>query len=91
MKVKQDQLERLAGQLLARFQAKELVRLRTTEAEAKAKIIAVVFRNFAEEEEIEEEARKVLASHVQEAKGMDPYRMFLIAKQKLAAKKGFIL
>ena len=40
---------------------------------------------------IEEEARKVLASYASAARDMDPYKMFLIAKQKLATKKGFIL
>jgi hypothetical protein len=51
----------------------------------------IVSQNFAEEEAIEEEARKMLSSHVRAARDMDPYKMFLIAKQKLAAKKGFIL
>ena len=53
--------------------------------------MAIINQNFAEEEIIEEEARKMLASHAQVAKDMDPYKMFLLAKQKLAAKKGFIL
>jgi hypothetical protein len=33
----------------------------------------------------------MLATHAGATKDMDPYKMFLIAKQKLAAKKGFIL
>jgi hypothetical protein len=91
MKIKPDQLERLAHQLLARYRAKELIVLRSSETELKAKIMEVVAQNFSEEEAIEEEARKMLASHVRASKDMDPYKMFLLAKQKLAAKKGFIL
>jgi hypothetical protein len=91
MKIKQDQLERLAGQLLGRYRAKELIAPRASDSELKTRIIAVIAQNFAEEEAIEEEARKMLASHVHSAKDMDPYKMFLLAKQKLAAKKGFIL
>ena len=45
----------------------------------------------AEEDAIEEEARKVLAAHTQGSRDVDPYKMFLLAKQKLAAKRGFIL
>lgn len=91
MKIKQDQLEKLAGQLLARYRARELIAARSSDSELKAKIMAVIARNLAEEEAIEDEARKMLASHVHAARDMDAYKMFLLAKQKLAAKKGFIL
>lgn len=91
MKIKQEQLERLAIALLANYRAKELIIPKTTEPELKAKIMAIISHNFAEEEAIEEEARAMLASHVRATKDVDPYKMFLLAKQKLAAKKGFIL
>ena len=91
MKIKQEQLERLALALLADYHAKELIVPKTTEPELKAKIIAIINQNFAEEEVIEQEARTMLASYAQGARDVDPYKMFLLAKQKLAAKKGFIL
>ena len=91
MKVKPEQLERLASQLIAAYRKKDLIVSKATDAELKAKIIEAINRNFAEEEAIEEETRKMLASFAQASKDMDPYKMFLLAKQKLAAKKGFIL
>jgi hypothetical protein len=91
MKVKQEQLERLATMLLKAYQQKEVINARRSEAEINKAIVDILSQNFAEEEAIEEEARKMLASHGRAAKDMDPYKMFLIAKQKLAAKKGFIL
>jgi hypothetical protein len=91
MKIKQEQLDRLASMLLSNYKTKELMLAKVAEAEIKAKIIAIISQNFAEEESIEEEARKMLASYGRAAKDMDPYKMFLLAKQKLAAKKGFIL
>jgi hypothetical protein len=91
MKIKQEQLERLATALLTNYRAKELIQLKATEAELQAKIISIISHNFAEEEAIEEEARAMLASHAQLSRDVDPYKMFLLAKQKLAAKKGFIL
>ena len=64
---------------------------KASDAELKARVVEAINRNFAEEEAIEEEARKILASFAQASKDMDPFKMFLLAKQKLAAKKGFIL
>jgi hypothetical protein len=91
MKIKQEQLDRLASALLGNYQAKELITSKATDPELKAKIIAIISHNFAEEEAIEEEARAMLASYARATKDVDPYKMFLLAKQKLAAKKGFIL
>ncbi len=91
MKVKQEQLERLAQLLLQHYQTKGFIVARGTEGEIKHKIVEVIAANFAEEEAIEEEARRMLASYSQATRDMDPYKMFLIAKQKLAAKKGFVL
>lgn len=91
MKIKPDQLDRLASQLVATYRKKDLIVSKATDAELRARIVDAVNRNFAEEEAIEEEARKMLASFAQASKDMDPYKMFLLAKQKLAAKKGFIL
>ena len=90
MKIKQEQLDRLAGTLLANYHAKELITSKATDPELRAKIIAIISHNFAEEEAIEEEARTMLA-YARGTKDVDPYKMFLLAKQKLAAKKGFIL
>ena len=91
MKVKPEQLDRLANTLLGVYQTKELIVTRGKEAEIKSKIIEIINYNFAEEEALEEEARKMLSTYARAAKDMDPYKMFLLAKQKLAAKKGFIL
>ena len=91
MKIKQEQMDRLTKMLLTAYQAKDLLVAKSQEPEIKAKIMEIINRNFAEEEAIEEEARKVLSTHARAAKDMDPYKMFLLAKQKLAAKKGFIL
>jgi len=91
MKIKADQLERLASALLSQYKKKDLMVAKASEGEIKKKIADVVSKNFAEEEAIEEEARKMLASVARVSREMDPYKMFLLAKQKLAAKKGFIL
>jgi hypothetical protein len=91
MKIKPEQLERIAALLIASYRKKELIVTKAEEAKIKSKIMEIIGKNFAEEEAIEEEARKMLASHARASRDMDPYKMFLLAKQKLAARKGFIL
>lgn len=91
MKIKPEQLERLASLLMARYRDKQLIAPKASEATIQNKIAEVIAKNFAEEEAIEEEVRVMLASHASMTRDMDSYKMFLLAKQKLAAKKGFIL
>ena len=91
MKIKPEQLDQIASLLLASYKKNELMVGKATDAAIKKGIADVIAKNFAEEEAIEEEARKMLASVAQASRDMDPFKMFLLAKQKLAAKKGFIL
>ena len=91
MKVKPEQLDKLAKLLLERYRDKELIKPKRDHTTIVTKIKGVISQNFAEEEAIEDEARKMLAAHAQATREMDHFKMFLIAKQKLAAKKGFIL
>jgi len=91
MKIPSDQLNKLATTIVAAYREKDLIETKANDGELAARIAAVVQQNFAEEEAIEAEAREMLASYGQAARNMDPYKMFLLAKQKLAAKKGFIL
>jgi len=91
MKIKPEQLERIASLLIATYRNKELIVTKTDDTALKSNIMETIGKNFAEEEVIEEEARKMLASYAKASRDMDPYKMFLLAKQKIASKKRFIL
>ena len=91
MKIRPEELEKLSAMLLSVYRDKELMIAHASDEAIKKKIAAVIADNFAEEEAIEEEARRMLAAHAPAARDMDSYKMYLLAKQKLAAKKGFIL
>lgn len=91
MKIAPEQLEQFASLLITSLTKKQLMLSLVSETMIKQKIIEVVASNFAEEEGIEEEARKLLASVAPASRDMDPFKMFVLAKQKLAAKRGFIL
>ncbi len=91
MKIKADQIDRLVDDLLKAYRTKQLIVLKANEREVRVKIKDILARNFHEEDQIEEEARGMLASHAGQAREMDQHRLFLLMKQKLAQKKGFIL
>jgi len=91
MKLRAEQLERIAVLLITSYRDNDLIVAKAEDSALKSKIVDVIARNFAEEEAIEEDARKMLASVSRGARDLDPYKMFLLAKQKLAAKRGFIL
>ncbi|MSP39704.1 MAG: DUF507 family protein [Deltaproteobacteria bacterium] len=91
MKIKPERLEQIASVLVANLKSKELMVAKASDQAIKNRLIETIAKNFAEEEAIEEEARKMLAAVAQASRDMDPFKMFLLAKQKLAAKKGFIL
>jgi len=94
MKIKPEQADRLVDEILKAYRAKELIALKAGEAEVRAKIRDTILKNFHEEDAIDEEAREMLASHagdVRRAGEMDQHKMFLLIKQKIAEKKGFVL
>ncbi len=91
MKVKTEQLQRLAARVIKNYHDKDVIVARADNGALENKIVEILANNFAEEEAIEEEARNMLASHSQGARDLDPYKMFLLTKQKLAAKRGFVL
>jgi hypothetical protein len=94
MKIKPEQLDRLVDDIFKAYRAKDLIALKAPEAMVRAKIRDTIAKNFHDEEVIEEEARDMLASHagdVRRAGEMDQHRMFLLIKQKIAQKKGFVL
>ncbi len=91
MKIKSDQVDRFIDQLFKIYKGKELVVFKGDEPSIRNKIKAIITKNFQEEESIEEEARQLMASYAGQVKEMDHYKMFLLIKQKLAEKKGFVL
>ena len=64
MKLKPEQLDRLAELLFATYRDKGLIVPKSSNAEIKKKIMAVIANNFAEEEAIEVEARRSVSVRV---------------------------
>ena len=91
MKIKPEQIDRLIDHLLKNSRAKSLLNLKADEGTVRERIRQIITQNFQQEEAIEEEAKKMLDSYSRESKSMDQHKMFLLIKQRLAQKKGFVL
>jgi len=91
MKVKPEQLDRLVELLAKAYQDKSLVELQADRLKFVVALKDLFLKNFAEEEVIEKEAREIVATQAAGAKDIDPQRIFVLVKQRLAEKKGFIL
>ncbi len=91
MRVKPEQIDRLVDRLLKSSRTKKLMILKADERTVRERIREIITQNFREEEAIEEEAKKMMDALAGQTKTMDQHKMFLMIKQKLAKKKGFIL
>jgi hypothetical protein len=91
MKLKPPVIEKLSDLLLKGLQEHGSLVLKADADKALAKLKDIITKNFAEEEEIEHEAREILASHAGQIKDVDEHRLFLLTKQRIAQKRGFVL
>jgi hypothetical protein len=86
-----EQIEHLSELLVTGLLGANLMVLKADRLSVKSKVKDIIAKNFAEEQQIEEEARKLLAANRSAANQVDQHRMFLLIKQKLAQQRGFVL
>jgi hypothetical protein len=91
MKLKPAIIEKLSDLLVKNLQDHGSLVLKTDAEKVLAKVKDIITKNFAEEEEIEQEAREILASHSGQIRDVDEHRLFLLTKQRIAQKRGFVL
>ncbi len=91
------QIERLADRLIRRLAGAEFVTLKAGEDVIRARVIALLNRNFDEEAEIEQvakaEAEKLMRTGVAGVRRdeIDLRKVELLMKQKIAKDRGFAL
>ena len=94
MKVKQEQIDRVCRLILEHLKEKKLVTLKVPEAEVYKKLAQAFSKNVLEEDQIDQEAKRILEETLQatsEEGMLDRQKMFLLIKRKLAKDRGFIL
>jgi hypothetical protein len=89
--MKPEQIEKLAELLIQELLRAKLTVLKADKQAAESKIKDIIAKNFAEEQQIENEARQLLAANRGAVPELDEHKMFLLIKQKLARQKGFVL
>ena len=89
--MKPEQIERLAELLVQDLLGAKLIVLKTDKPTVKSTIKDIIAKNFAEEQQIEHEARKLLAANKPAGNDLDEHKVFLLIKQKLAQQRGFVL
>ncbi len=91
------QLERLVDRLIRRLKAAEFVTLTAGEDAIRAKVIALLTRNFDDEQLIEREARAEAEKLIRQPppgvrrEDLDLRRVEQLVKQRIAKAKGFAL
>ena len=91
------QIERVAGALLRRLLAAQLLELDAPEEKIRARFAAILARNFDEEAEIEREATAEAEKLVRQGapgvrrEDLDLRRVEQLVKQRLAKARGFSL
>jgi len=91
------QIERVAGALLRRLLAAQLLELDAPEEKIRARFAAVLTRNFDEEAEIEREATAEAEKLVRQGapgvrrEDLDLRRVEQLVKQRIAKARGFAL
>ena len=93
MKLKKEQVAKIAHQVAENLKTKKLVTLKCSEAQYFGTIEAVIQKNLDDERAIEDEVKKLMDKYqAQIASGaIDPQRMFMMMKKQVAKERKFVL
>lgn len=93
MRLRKEHIERISKLVLKNLLTKDLIQLRVTEAHVLAGISGVILKDMQSEDDLEGEARKLLAKYKPqiEAGELDEYRAILMIKKQLAKERKMVL
>ena len=94
MRLKEEQIDRLAGKVLADLTAAGLIELKKDRGEAHAAIKAAIAADIRSEETLERDAEKLLdqtLAAMGSGAGIDRQRMLKMIKDKLAKDRKIVL
>jgi hypothetical protein len=93
MKINQEQVRYLCQRVFDELKTKGVVILKADESTIVKRMMEEMEKNFKEEENIELEAKKMLAQYKDQisGSGMNQSKLFAMLKKEIAKKKGFVL
>ncbi len=93
MKMKPEEIIRLAGIILNNLKTKSLIAPKGTDDRLSAAIQSAILKNLQDEESIEQEVKKIMEQYkVQISSGtIDPQKAYMMIKKQVAKDRKFIL
>ena len=93
MRITQEQIEKIASQIVASLKEKKLLELKSGEEAVRSRIIELFTQNMLAEEVLNREVENIMKSHSAEIESghMDYRKMFNLIKSKLAKEREIIL
>lgn len=94
MRLKKDQIDRLAEKILADMENAKLVSLKVDRKQALETIKAVITSDIKAEEDLENEAERILDQTLRATggdTGIDRHKMLKMIKEKLAKERNIVL
>lgn len=94
MRLKKEQIERLAEKVVADLERAELLKLKSARKEIVEGVIKVISDDIKKEEELEDEAERILEQSLRAAgggSGIDRHKMLRMIKEKLAKERKIVL
>ncbi|MES2767811.1 MAG: DUF507 family protein [Bdellovibrionota bacterium] len=91
MKLSNHQLEVMVNRVFQFWKQKNIATFKVDEKVAFKRAVEVLKNEFEKEKQIELEARTMVESLEKQNPDMEPHKMFLMIKKKLAKDKGLVL
>jgi hypothetical protein len=93
MKLNSNQIQYICEKVLRDLKEKDIIIFNSDENTVLKRMMAEFEKNLKDEENIEHEAKKLLAQHQGEVNnaGINQAKLFMMLKKEIAKKKGFIL
>jgi hypothetical protein len=93
MKLKPDEIRRIAGQILKGLKERGTATFQAPEEKVQERVEGVILKNLEEEAAIEEEVKKIMEQYrSQIASGsIDPQKAYMMIKKQVAKERKFVL
>lgn len=92
MKLKKEQIERIARLVVSKLKEKKLIKMRVGENLVLSKVVDVIVADLHGEDKLESDAKDMLDQYAQQAGGdLDRHKMLQMIKKQLAKERKIVL
>ena len=92
MRLKKEQIERIARLIVSKLKEKKLITMRVGENLVLSKVVDVIVADLHAEDKLESDAKDMLDQYAQQAGGdLDRFKMLQMIKKQLAKERKIVL